>query len=454
MAQISAFEAEMLVSELASKSVTFEDIGTARWFMNHENLERLNIQSHLNVQAQCEEFVTEVFLTHAKIDFLVRDLLTIEAWKRRVFPKVLGVAAAHSIKSYMILYHEATLLNLLEILFYNKESVLQVSDLLVDVVDYCHRKMTYLNTWDETIEVPSMAHTEQQSLLKSQGDLEFAIAVSSLSIFRYITDACSDVPLDVLTRILNVNEMICTCVFLIENAPWIQKSGLKKKYSRFEAGAWKDVEDEEMQRLGKVEAQVWLALYNLLLDAECRRKLIYTDHNKAVILRLRSYVEPILVDQLPMLAQVQRHLDELLIMDVPTSIEKKALLIEQVPALSSEIMSKCNVPRLSARFTALIQDETNGAEGMSSMALAKSMAAMYDLDNLDSLLEDPKCGKCGRLAENRCSKCKSEWYCNRQCQVQSWQKHKSICALMEESNAFKENERRSQQRVSTLVQEL
>jgi hypothetical protein len=45
------------------------------------------------------------------------------------------------------LYHEATLINLLEVIFYKKEVALSGGDLLDDLVDYCHRKILFLNTW-------------------------------------------------------------------------------------------------------------------------------------------------------------------------------------------------------------------------------------------------------------------------------------------------------------------
>ncbi|KAJ3028279.1 UNVERIFIED_CONTAM: Zinc finger MYND domain-containing protein 10 [Siphonaria sp. JEL0065] len=466
---ISAFEADLFVSQLATKSITLDLIATERWYKNHETLEHLNIQAHMNVQSQCEEYVTESFITHGKIEYLIKDLLTIDAWKSKVFPKVVDVAATHSIKSYLILYHEATLVNLLEIIFFNKDAVLQAGDLLIDLVDYCSRKMAYLNTWTAPESTPPLDQTDRESLLKNHGDLSFAIAINCLSIFRYITDQCGDVSLAVLTRMLNFNDMVCSCVHLIEQAPWIQKKlsqgkgQVAAKFLNFENGNWKEIDEQEYQRLGKVEAQVWLSLYNLLLDNECRRKFVFSDSKKSVILRvefsllsfpsfatkrwkpttqLRPYIEEILVDQLPILCHLQRYLDELLIMDVPHNAPtSESFIIEQVPEATSHITSKLNIKHLTTRFETLIKDESAGT---SSMAIAKSMAAMYDLDNLDSLLEDPKCGKCGKPAENRCSKCKSEWYCGRKCQVESWKKHKAICEVLQQAASHKETQQKEQ----------
>ncbi len=38
------------------------------------------------------------------------------------------------------------------------------------------------------------------------------------------------------------------------------------------------------------------------------------------------------------------------------------------------------------------------------------LSQIYDLDALDPYLEDPKCGKCGKAAVQRCSRCRLEWY--------------------------------------------
>lgn len=46
----------------------------------------------------------------------------------------------------------------------------------------------------------------------------------------------------------------------------------------------------ERFQLTKPEAQVWLALYNLLMEPECRRKYEFTTHNKNEVLKLRGHL--------------------------------------------------------------------------------------------------------------------------------------------------------------------
>lgn len=62
--------------------------------------------------------------------------------------------------------------------------------------------------------------------------------------------------------------------------------------------------------------------------------------------------------------------------------------------------------------------------------ISKSMASMYNMDDIDMLLADPKCSKCGNAATQRCSRCKGEWYCSRPCQVNGWKSHKAICDML------------------------
>lgn len=45
---------------------------------------------------------------------------------------------------YFVLYHEATLANFLEVLLYHGHVCEQAGDLLIEVADYCARKMTML----------------------------------------------------------------------------------------------------------------------------------------------------------------------------------------------------------------------------------------------------------------------------------------------------------------------
>jgi hypothetical protein len=117
--------------------------------------------------------------------------------------------------------------------------------------------------------------------------MDFTVAINSLSILRYITDAILTAPLSVMTRLLNDHDIICNLVYVIEKAPWLKSNKKEKKFQKFEDGRWKVVSKDDVFLLGKVEAQIWLSLYNLLIEPECQKKYKYNMHNHAVVLRVR-----------------------------------------------------------------------------------------------------------------------------------------------------------------------
>jgi hypothetical protein len=54
-----------------------------------------------------------------------------------------------SIRSYLTLYHEATVGNLLEIVLYHRTACDNSQDSLLELIDYCYRKFLFLTTWAE-----------------------------------------------------------------------------------------------------------------------------------------------------------------------------------------------------------------------------------------------------------------------------------------------------------------
>jgi hypothetical protein len=94
-----------------------------------------------------DEFVMEAFCTHDKIPTLVNDLLTAEVWMSKIFPLIKkDVAMLSSVKSYLCLYHEASIVNLLEVMLYHRTACDSSEDALVEVIDYCYRKFVNMTS--------------------------------------------------------------------------------------------------------------------------------------------------------------------------------------------------------------------------------------------------------------------------------------------------------------------
>lgn len=61
------------------------------------------------------------------------------------------------------------------------------------------------------------------------------------------------------------------------------------KLQQFEGGRWQTMAPSEQQKLSKLDGQVWIALYNLLLSREARAHYCLTSFAKGQLLKVGSY---------------------------------------------------------------------------------------------------------------------------------------------------------------------
>jgi len=174
--------------------------------------------------------------------------------------------------------------------------------------------------------------------MEQQKSIHFDISIKAISIVRYITDHLSGLPLSVTTRLLNTHDLPCVLVELLQNTPWT-KTGEKGELLKYDNGRWGEVAPSNRLKLTKTEGQVWLSLYHLLLHPDCQQKYEFNSHNKSVILKLRRYLSEPLLEQLPPLADLQRYLEQLSLMDPP--VGRRDLILEQVPAIYENLMKEC-----------------------------------------------------------------------------------------------------------------
>ncbi len=113
----------------------------------------------------------------------------------------------------------------------------------------------------------------------------------------------------------------------MEIKPW-EKPLDDGTFLRHIEGKWQKISPEDRYLMPKIEGQVWLALYQLLLSPHCLQKYEYTDYNKNRITKLRAHLNEVVLDQMPHLVQLQRFLEQLSFMEPPTV--KKQLVLEQV----------------------------------------------------------------------------------------------------------------------------
>ena len=429
---VSAMEAERFVEDLRSFDV--ESVGSKAFFEEHERLEKLNLQAHANAVANRDPFVMEALLTFGKMDTLVHELMAIEIWKEKVAPLLADeMLQADSIRSYVLLYHEATVSSLLECILFNKEALDAAEDSLLDLVDWCQRKIVRLVASKDMSPPKVGRETAKDMLAQTAADIqreqaahiEFNVSLAAFTILRFITDHIADLPLSVMTRVLNTHDMPSLLVNLVDRAPWLARSpaGMFKWID----GKWQKIQGADLRKLCKVEAQAWLALNNLLCDGECRKKYQYGAHNQQTILKLRNHFSDVLLDQIPPLADLRRAIEEIQLMAPPEATKvETSLVIEQVPHIRDALMHRRDWKAIAdAQRVSIFQISEDDRR-----AEMERMAAMYSLDAYADVMEQPNCAQCGIPAVKRCSRCKTDWYCGRECQVKAWKAHKPMCDML------------------------
>lgn len=177
----------------------------------------------------------------------------------------------------------------------------------------------------------------------------------------------------------------------------------------------------------KTEAQLWLAIYNMFMSQEANRKYEITTFRKSNLLRLRKYINESLLDQLPMLGGMLRALEEMSMMGESAIGEKNSFIVQQMPELRTNITKGKDWQKVMKYQLDKFFKETKDGKPDDDL---KSLMCLYGSDVFDQFDDDPKCAGCGEPAAHRCSKCKIEWYCSRECQLSRWKEHKKMCAIM------------------------
>jgi len=135
-----------------------------------------------------------------------------------------------------------------------------------------------------------------------------------------------------------------------------------------------------------------------------------------------------------MLSGMLRALEEMSMMGENAIGEKNSFIVQQMPEMRVKIIKGKDWKSICEyQLHKFFLEKNNGKPDED----LKSIMKLYGSDVFDCFDDDPKCAACGEPASHRCSKCKNEWYCSRECQLSRWKEHKKLCGLM---NKFKEED--------------
>ena len=118
-----------------------------------------------------------------------------------------------------------------------------------------------------------MGATPEQELSKKVDEIKFTCSLCSLAVLRYLTDYLGGLDPGVMARLLDTHDVCMSLIPLVEDPPWFRVSNRTNRPEAFEDNGWRELKGDDRLRVNKHAAQVWLALNNLVVDPECRKKV-------------------------------------------------------------------------------------------------------------------------------------------------------------------------------------
>ena len=99
-----------------------------------------------------------------------------------------------------------------------------------------------------------MSQTPVEELDEKLKEVRFGIGICSLSIIRYLTDYVPQLPIGIVSRMLQTNDTLMAILPLADNPPWVRKR--KDRHEQYENNTWKAVPPSERFRVCSPSAQV------------------------------------------------------------------------------------------------------------------------------------------------------------------------------------------------------
>ncbi|CAB3229726.1 unnamed protein product [Arctia plantaginis] len=418
-----------------------DSIGNQAWVDWHVRLQKLNQQAVLEASSMQEELTKETLISCGKLPVLVYEAICIQVWRLKIFPQIMKLepAPANTFGIYMVLYHEAATVGLLETVLFHEDGANCISDVVVDLLNYVADQLTALLALinNDYLKMPSAkevdSETAVEELERQKRDLQFDISMRCISIVRYIAEhmEITGAAASIATNLYKTHDVPSLLSHLILHEPW-KRIDEKNELLTFNFGRWTKPSAEELNQLHRSEAQLWLCLRQLLLEPRLAHYYNIDECRRNAFCRLQAKMTPPVLDQIPPLGDLKMFLCRLSVGDY-TSVNGRAngknpgcTLIELVPQIKDAYFKQVHKRTKTIAKAQLDSFRMDGSE--ESRNLAKKLLESYTSDTalaLDS--GGAKCAKCGDKATKKCSRCKTEWYCGRECQVQQWPKHKEIC---------------------------
>ncbi|SOV12195.1 MYND finger protein,putative [Plasmodium gaboni] len=351
------------------------------------------------------------------------------------------------ISSYILMYHELCLLNIIEFILYSDYVYDHIETYMINIISYVYSNLiSFLGTKSEQYFVKPISEMFINEMVLEEEDNTYnvdklKIYLNIINILRNITDKIHLLNNTVVNKIVDY-DMLLILIPLIEKKPW-----------RHQNYVWIRTDDHT---LCSVEKQLWLILYTLILSDSCQQKYEMTNYRRNNILKLRKYMNEHMYEQLPPIKSLHTFIEHLYI---STSIfpDKKNsyLMIDVVPEIFDEIkndvlknkkdiMSLFNNIRIKKELLKNISEvylsiyefdqENKRNKNKSSekeehqKIINQEKEKINETEKKQNDVECYLCNNCKGLAELQCSQCKKTYYCSKECQMKDWINHRDVCS--------------------------
>ncbi|CAA9989258.1 MYND finger protein, putative [Plasmodium knowlesi strain H] len=464
------------VNDLRSGGVL--DIYSKRWFECHKNLVSINLYLHRNSEMMDTIGDERIDALMRKFETLVRELITTyfvrfihteeltKCTKDKILEQEIGgselqtingdgknggdTTTENRISSYISLYHEVTLLNIVERILCADHAYDKINNHMINLFAYIYSNLVAFlkSNSEEYFSKPISEMSISEMLIeendKSQNIDRLKIYMCVINALRNITDRIHLLNNTIINKIVDY-DVLLILIPLLEKRPWEHGNYV------FEGNEWVK---REGNTLCTIEKQLWLILYTLILTRNCQEKYEMTNYRRNNILKLRKYMNEPLHEQLPPMKTLHTFIEHLYISKSIFPENKNSyLIIDVVPEIFEEI--KEDVLKNKKKLASLLSTVTIDRAllgGISDMYLS-----VYEFDqqggkgakndtgggphSRDQKGTDYKrgeavteesflCDSCKEIAELQCSQCKRAYYCSKECQMKDWFHHRQVCSYV------------------------
>ncbi|KOB52242.1 putative Zinc finger protein MYND domain-containing protein, partial [Operophtera brumata] len=207
--QISALdvgELDIFVDSMEPSQI--ELIGNQSWVDWHIRLQKLNQQAVLEASSIQEELTKETLISSGKLPVLVYEAICIQVWRLKIYPQILKLepAPVNTFGIYMVLYHEAAAVGLLETVLFHDDGAHCVSEVAGDLIDYAELE----------------CETAVEELDRQKRDLQFDISMRCISVVRYLAEQMEQAGIGALisTSLYKTHDVPSLMAHLLQLAPW------------------------------------------------------------------------------------------------------------------------------------------------------------------------------------------------------------------------------------------